>query len=448
MRGRLVASPDRPSLRHRLAPFRRTIGTTGGLIVATALNSATGFVFWWIAARAFPEAAVGLAGAAVAAMVLLSQISVLGLGTTLAGILHRERHAASLAVTALLTAGTAGIVLGGGFAIVAPLISDELAPIGASPQAAAIFAAGVGLTALSAVLDQALIAVLRSPEQLLRVAIFAFGRLALLVAAAAVVAPDGMAIYAAWAVATLISIAIIAVLPRHRLRLAEARPQLGRLRGMAFGALAHHILNLSRSSSIWLLPVIVTALLSSEANAAFYVALLLANFIAVIGSSATFTLYVVGARSPDQLWRQVRLTLGFSLLAASVGTLVLAVAGLPILAAFGPRYAEAAYPTVVILALSTIPLAVKDHWIAVQRLHGGLARASAIGVGALAFELGAGAAGAVAGGILGLSVARLGTLLIQAAFMAPEVYRACMPPRGPAQAATSEAAAEDLEWVG
>jgi O-antigen/teichoic acid export membrane protein len=423
----------------RLAPFRQTLGTTGGLVLATTVNSATGFVFWWIAARTFPPAAVGIAAAAISAMLLLSQLSVLGLGTAMAGVLHREARPWSLAVTALLAATGIGLLVGSVFAIVAPGISEELGEISAAPLALAVFASGVALTAGSAVLDQILVAMLRNVQQLMRNIVFSLSRLVLVVLAAVLLVPaSGMAIYGSWLVGTAISILLVALLPANLSQLRGLWPlQWGRLGSMAFGALSHHVLNLSRSASVWLLPIVVTVLLSPEVNAAFYVALLLANFIALVGTSATFTLYVIAARAPEQLAHQMRVTVGISLLAAVVGSAVIALGGRLLLMAFGSSYADVAYPTVVVLALSTIPLVVKDHWIALQRLHGTVARGAAIGVLLLVMELAAGALGAMEGGILGLALARLAVLAIQAVFMAPVVLRAMRvtSPGGPEPAA-------------
>ena len=414
----------------RLAPFRRTIGTTGGLVMAAGVNSGTGFIFWWIAARQFPEAAVGLAGAAISAMLLLSQVSVLGLGTTFAGVLHREPRAVALAVSGLLAAAGAGALLGLGFVAVAPLISSEFAPIAAG-LAIGIFALGVSVTALTTVLDQVLAASFRAMHQVLRTVIFGFGRLGLLVIAAALLAPDSMTIFGVWVAGTIASLAVIGLLPHHASRIGEVFPLPWRqLRGMAFGALSHHVLNLSRASSVTILPVLVTGLISGEANASFYIALLLANFISVVCTSATFTLYIVGARSPEMLWHQIRFTLGLTGAMAVAGTLVLGVFGRSILGAFGPTYAESAYPTIILLAASTIPLAVKDHWIAIQRVRGTVGRASTIGVATLALELGAAATGAVLAGVLGLALARLGILVVEAILMLPIVLREMYPTPG------------------
>ena len=424
-----LATAPAPSLKSRLSPFRGTIRATGGLVAATVATSGTGFVFWWIAARAFPPSAVGLAGAAVSAMLLLSQLAVFGLGTTMAGLLHQERRPASLAMTALLAAGGFGIVFGVLAAVLGPMLSRELGPIGSGPATIAVFAAGVSITAASAVLDQVLVSVMRSSHQLLRNVIFSVSRLVLLVAAAAVLVPLGMVIYGAWAAGTLLSLMVVGLLPAQRRALQRVRPlQWPRLRTLAFGALSHHMLNLSRSSSVWLLPVVVTALISREANASFYVALLLANFIALIGTSATFTLYVVGARAPQNLWRQMQFTMGLSVLASISGTALLALAGPALLRSFGPTYADAAYPTIVLLAAATLPLAVKDHWIAIQRVHGGVGRAAVVGVVLLVVELAAAVVGALTAGIAGLAIGRLVVLALQALVMAPSVVAAMRTP--------------------
>ena len=412
----------------RLAPFHRAINTTGGLVLATAVNNGSGFIFWWIAAQRYPAEAVGLAGAAVSAMLLLSQISMLGLGTTLAGVLHREPRAASLAVTAMIAASGAGAVLGLGFALLGPAISAELQPIAESWQVVILFAVGVSITTFSALLDPVLVSTARNLLQLLRNVIFSVSRLVFLLVAAALLASAGMVLYGVWIASTVFSLVVIGSLV-HRARLSgDIRPLVWRqLGGMASDALSHHILNLSRSSSVWLLPLLVTIMLSREANASFYVALLLANFVALVGTSATFTLYVIGAQEPERLWQQLRFTMGVASVSSLAGTAVLTAGGGLLLTAFGDRYASEAYPTVALLAASTLPLAVKDHWIAIHRVRGSVRRGAVVGVMALALEISAAAYGAALAGIEGLALARLAVLVLEAAFMARTVVSSAFP---------------------
>src|ERR1700674_3809000 len=132
------------------------------LVGTTAVTSILGFVYWWAAARRFSPAAVGVASASVSAMTLLGGLSILGLGTLLITELPRQPHqAGSLISTSLIVVGVAGGVTGVVFAIVAPLTSPGFKLYGANMMYAVIFASGVALLAISIVLDQALVGLLR-----------------------------------------------------------------------------------------------------------------------------------------------------------------------------------------------------------------------------------------------------------------------------------------------
>jgi O-antigen/teichoic acid export membrane protein len=419
----------------RLAPFRWTLGATAGLFSASVITSATGFVFWWLAARQFPPEALGLAGAAVSAMLFLSQIAVLGLGTALAGVIHQEERPASLTATALVAAGLAGTVLGLAFALLAPLLSADFEAIRASPLPLVIFVIGVSLTAMVAVTDQVLIALSHRLAQLVRNTVFGVSRLILLVLAAVLLAPEGTAIYAAWLAGTVVSVLVLVPLLTSTHGVGQIWPLMWhRLRSMASDALNHHVVNLSRSAAVWLLPVLVTVTLSSEANAGFYVAFLMANLVVLVGKEATFTLYIVGARAPETLWRQARFTFGVSTLATIAGTVILTVFGEQLLSLFGAEYAESAYPTVAILTASALPVLVKDHWVAIHRVRGSVRIAAVVGVVMLVIELAAAVLGAIWGeailndGILGLALFRLVALIAEAILMAPTLIRAMAPP--------------------
>jgi O-antigen/teichoic acid export membrane protein len=445
MSGRDLTGPRlKNRLPARLAPYRWTIGATGGLMVASLLTSATGFVFWWMAARLYSTDAVGLAGAAVSTMLLLSQIAMIGLGTALVGVLHREERPASLVATALLATGLAGLALGIGFALLAPLLAEELAPLSSSWFALGLFALGVALTVVSAVIDQVLVAVSRSLLQVARNTIFGFARLPLLALVAVLLAPEGMAIYLAWLVATAASLAVVALIRRTDLA-GRIRPLMWyRLGEMASDAAAHHVVNLSRSATVWLLPLLVTITLGAEDTAGFYVALLFSNFILLVGKEATFTLYIVGARAPGTLWHQLRFTLGFSGGFALVGTVVLTLFGPLILSFFGPSYVESAYPTIAILALSSLPILAKDHWIAIHRVRGSVRKAAVVGIVTVVIELGAAVLGAVWGGLVGFATARLIALLIEAAFMTPMLIKAMRRPLDASGEAPVEVPPSDL----
>lgn len=406
------------------AACSRTAAMTGGLVLATVLTSGTGFVFWWLAAQSFNREAVGLAGAAVSAMILLSQIAEVGLGTKLAGVLHTSDRPYALAATALVASGTVAIVIALVFGLFTQSLFPELAPIVSQPLSQLIFVVGVGLSTLGSIVDQLMAAMSQNVRRLMRNAIFALTRIALLPIAAAGFAGGGVAIYAAWVMGLALSFGVI-LLPAARRREWAIRPLMwAPLSRMAGDSMSHHVINLSRTSSLWILPLIVTVMLSKEANASFYVALLLANSIALVASSATFTLYIVAAHDPRILWQQIRFTLTLSLAAVVLGTLLIWILGRFALALFGEGYASSGYPAIVILAATTLPMAVKDHWISLQRISGNVRPAALVALGGLALELSASILGAALGGLAGLAAWRLGAVSLQAAFMAVSVLRA------------------------
>src|SRR5579863_5848590 len=141
----------------------------GSLIGTTAITSLLGFVYWWVAARRFPPEAIGIASASISAMTLLGNFCMLGLGTLLITELPRQPgREGSLISTALVVVGAIGGIVGLAFAVIAPYLIAGFSPLHASITNSITFAVGVSLFAITLVLDQALIGLLRGELQFWR----------------------------------------------------------------------------------------------------------------------------------------------------------------------------------------------------------------------------------------------------------------------------------------
>ena len=155
--GPRVAMPRSPSAAV-MAAWRRhrdLLINAGSLLATTGVTSLLGFIYWIFATRLFSQGSVGYGSAEVSAMTLLGSIGMLGLNTLLIGELPRRNDRAGLVSAALLTCGLSSLVLGLGFAVVAPSVSIRFAAMTGTPDRAALFAAGVALTGVTLVFDQA-----------------------------------------------------------------------------------------------------------------------------------------------------------------------------------------------------------------------------------------------------------------------------------------------------
>ena len=418
--GRRIHALGGPPIEQALAIFR----TSGSLVAAVFVNSLLGFVFWWIAARAFPPAAVGFAAGAVAAMGLLARLSAVGIATLLMGELAGRRAApARLLVPGLVTAAGIAFVLGVAFAALAPVVAPGLRPLASNALVAAGFGVAVALTAIGFVLDQALVGLLRGGLQLIRNLVFAIGKLVVLAGAAVSGVMGGLTIVVAWAAGEVLSLAALAALvPRPRRAAADA--DWAGLRDMRGEAMAHHVLNLARFAPSLLMPIIVTVLFSAESTAIFYVAYLLAAAVQPIGSSATFTLYAVARRDPEHLGRQIRMTLALSFAGAIPAIAILWLAGRMLLGVFGADYAAEATELVWVLALLALPLIVKDHWIALIRIGGRVKQGAVLTVLAMVAEIVGAVGGALVGGLDGLAAGWLVAVAGMAVLQSPSVIHA------------------------
>lgn len=405
-----------------LASHRSLLTNAGSMVGSTVATSLLGVAFWFVAAQHFSEAAVGVAGAAVSALLLLGFISSLGLGTLLMGELRKRdtgRH--PLLSAALLAAGAVGAVLGLLFALAGPLVVPNLAPLDETVLAALSFACGAGLTAVGYVLDQSLVGLLRGGLQLVRNIVFAAAKLAALVAIAVLVADPGAAwIYTAWGVGIALSLIV--------LRRAFAghggegvRPDFAALGGMWRAAASHAAVNLALETADLAMPIIVLSILSPTDNAGFYIAWLIVGFLVMVPFSLSSVAYAMGSSEEAGIEARFRFTFLVSIGLGVLANLILLPAGGPILEIFGAGYAETATSTLRILALGVFPLTVKTHYVAIHRADRTLRRALPFAWTGTALELGGGALGAAIGGIDGVAWGWLIGLLVEAAVMAPDL---------------------------
>lgn len=416
-----------------MTPWRQhkdLLANASSLIAANIVSAALGFSYWAIAARLFSQRSIGYGSAVISAMTVLGTIGMFGLNTVLIGELPRRppgRSRAGLVSAALLAASIGSLLLGLGFSIVAPHVNMRFAYMFGSPGRAAIFSAGVLLTGVTMVFDQATIGLLRGGLQLSRNLAFSIIKMVAL-PGAAIILHDGFGagITLSWVAGMALSMLPIAI----RLRITGTsilpRPDWAVLRSLRRAALAHNWLNLAIQVPWLLLPVLVTIVVSPSANAAFYVAWMLTNFLYIVPANLSTVLFAIAAAEPQAVARKLRFTLRLSFLIGLPGMAILGLGAHQVLRLFGPEYARTATLALWLLVIGYLPAVPRAQYIAVCRAKGKVPRAAAVLTTTAVIKVTAAAVGGASGGLKGLSFALLGASLFEGLVTTPSVLHAAL----------------------
>jgi len=403
---------------------RDLLSNTGSLVVSTGVASLLGVVYWMVATRLFSQRAVGYGSAVVSAMTLFGTIGMLGLGTLLVGELPRRGARAGLVSAALLTCGLGSLSLGLCFAVVASHVSGNFANMTGTPGREALFAAGVAITAVTLVFDQASIGLMRGGLQLGRNITFAVAKVLLLPAAAVILHDQfGAGITLSWVAGMALSLLLVAIRLWSGGEPVLSRPDWSVLRSLGKTAMAHNWLNLAMTMPFYLLPVLVTVIVSPSANAAFYIAVMLTTFLFIVPAHLSTVLFAVVAADPRVVAGKLRFALRVSFLIGIPGMAILILGAHLALGLFGNGYTAATLP--MWLVTLGYPAAVpKSLYIAVCRAAGQIPRAAVVLTVCSSLEIAAAAAGGMADGLIGLSLALLAARYGEALVTTPPVLRA------------------------
>jgi hypothetical protein len=174
------------------------------------------------------------------------------------------------------------------------------------------------------------------------------------------------------------------------------------LRQRVRGAAEHHLVNLGLQVPMMVLPVLAAVVTSATETAYFATARLAATFLFMFPFALALALFATTRRSPGDVALTMRRTLPGGLALSAALVLVTEATAEPILSIFGREYSAQAAGQLRILALAGIALVIKDHYIALRRIEGRVARATPVVLAGVALEVTLALAGGWLGGIRGL----------------------------------------------
>jgi O-antigen/teichoic acid export membrane protein len=379
------------------------------LIAAKVITMGLGFVFWVLAARLYSPHDVGVAAGIVAAMMLCTQLALLGVGSAFITHFpgHKERPA-GLLDTSLAFVTVLGVVWSAGFLLLAGGAFRQLDVAATDPVLALLFVAASVFGTVGILLDQIATALRRGEQALIRNVICALATVAMLAAAPVLGAVAGAkAIFLPWALAGLVATAVGVrqlrrAIPGYRPRAAADRRLAGEL---ASAGLPNYALTLAERAPGLILPVLVAELLSPAANATWYAVWMMAWVVYIVPIQVGMTIFAEVAHEPGSFHASVRRGVLCSLAIGTFGALVLGAGGHLALSILGGPYAASGTGPLRVLLLAVLPLTFVQAHFSSCRARRALGEAIATGWVSAVASVTAATAFGVASGLMGMAVA-------------------------------------------
>ncbi|GAB1715072.1 MAG: hypothetical protein NTAFB05_01140 [Nitrobacter sp.] len=400
---RMIAAAALMRVRGALQDNATLVINSGALAIGTVATAGLGFVYWWLAARLFPPAAIGNASALLSIVSLVALLGDAGLGTLLIGEIVRHPKQAPALVGAAASIGVAlAVVLALAFIPGAHLVGS--ANLIDGWPAGVAFVLGCALTAFTVVVSQAFVGSLNSAGKMIQQVLFSVFKLMLIVIAAVVSQTSSTAIILTWVAGLLASWIGLDLLTRGGARRLVGIPDFRLLHTLRLKVFGHYALDVTSQAPSVIVPYLVLVLLSPAATAAFSALWLLVSTAAVIPAVLTTVLFPVVRAGPNSSRRHFLVSLTASLLFSLACAVFVFVYSENILEIFNPAYRDIAGSSLRLLGFSLLGSTLKFHACALARLSDAMRRASLpFALGGL-LEVGLVVAGAKLGGLEGLVV--------------------------------------------
>lgn len=361
------------------------------LVMSSVVASALGFLFWLLAARQYDSADLGVGAAVITAMILLADVSHLGLRTGLVRFVPTAGRdtRALIARSYGLSMGTAGL---GALVFVAGLGLWM-------PELAVLRSWGFGLLFVTATMCWVVFQLEDSVMLALRLAhwvpvengVFGVLKIVLLFPLAGLAGRSAqLGVYLAWSLPVFVVVAVVTFAIASTLNRVEAAAQAADgvarpagLRGLLTMQLSmRQVLSyslvdwaatMSRSAVIGVLPMLVLATRGGSVAAYWSIAWTIAFSVYMLSANVGDALLAEASYDQDNVDRHT-LHSGLLSMAISAPVVVVAIAAAPwVLQAFGREYADGAATALRLLLLGSIPNVVTRTYVGRLRAEGRMA---------------------------------------------------------------------------
>lgn len=319
-------------------------------MLSTVVQAFFGFAFWFLNARLFSPADIGLASALISASTFIAYLSLLGFNSTFVRFLPTSKQRNDKINTGLILVLCTGVIVSLVYLALLPVLAPSLTFVTTHVWYVLGFVLLSAAAAGNLLTDSIFIAY-RSAQYNLR--IYAIQSVAKLLLPLAFIGLGAYGVFAAsgTAMALALGLSVSYLIRRFHYRPAVvvSREVIKSTWSFSSASYAANLLNIVPTL---VLPLIVVNQLGPESAGYFYLAFMLVNLLYAVAYAVAQSLFAEGSYGQEG-FRHL-LTRATALLMAVMvpAALVMAVAGPWVLQLFGKSYGDGAAATIVVLALS------------------------------------------------------------------------------------------------
>jgi O-antigen/teichoic acid export membrane protein len=375
-----------------------------GLLAGKAAQMGLGYLFWLVAARTASPHEVGLASGVVAGAMIVTQVSILGVGAAVILRLPRASRASAVALVdaALSLVALAALLGGAGYLAVMVLGSEHLAPLLSRPTVAVVVVAGCIAGTLALCLDSVSTALARGWLVLPRdLTAGLAGVVGLLVATAARSQVSASVMVTCWALGLALSFVLglqqlhtrLGYRPRIRLGGPWTRPLLR-------DGVPNQVLTVTERVPALLLPVLLAGWVSPTLGAYWYPVWMMAWAVFLAPVSVGLAQFAADVRGEQDAATAARAALRWSLRLGVVLALGVATLAGELLGLLGPQYATEGTTPLRVLLLALPGTAVIQAYYATCRARRRIPEAVTVGAAVGLLACGGAVVGAATTGLV------------------------------------------------
>lgn len=340
---------------------------TSYLLSSWILLSGFGFIFWTICTNIYSDGQVGIATALLAALNLITSLSLMGFELSIIRVLPDHPDKSTLLNVCFSTASLFGIIFSFIFVLLLPFFAGDLGVVNSSIFTQILFFLFVIIALGDYLVTNTFVAYRKSGYVLRKNLIFSIFKLAF---PFALISFGSYGVFSAWMLSLGLALIYGMVVLTRQFR-HNFKPQLGiaPLRGMIKYSFGNYFSSFAEGFPIMVLPILIVNVYTPEEGAYYYIAMMIATFLFTISASATQSLFAEASHSEARMGVLIRKVLKFLVILLIPAIAAIVVLGPYILAIFGPEYSAEATGLLRILAVSSILFSFNAIARTIFRIH-------------------------------------------------------------------------------